>query len=90
MVSIEVSGDDEGARKFLKEKGITFPSLKGVDADPGKLFGVESTPTNLVIDPSGRILFRKIGFSVQDGSARLESYVQATLARKPAPKAEAE
>jgi len=78
-----VSGDDEGARKFIKEKGITFPSLKSDFPTAGKLFGVQGTPTNLVIDPTGRILFKSVGFNAREGSAKLAGYVEAVLFRYP-------
>jgi hypothetical protein len=68
----------------LAEKKITFPSLKSDWPTAQKQFGLQWTPTNLVIDQKGQILFRKVGFNIKDGPAQLASLVEAVLARKSA------
>ncbi len=62
-VVIVNSGEDSTTviKKFLKVGKITMPC--GVDGQKAfKAFGVEGCPTNYVIDPNGKIVYRAAGF----------------------------
>ena len=80
-MAIDVTADDEHARAFLKEKGITFPSLSGKWDVTGKAYGVDSTPTAIVVDQQGRLLFRHHGFNSSAGMAPVTAMLDAALSR---------
>jgi hypothetical protein len=82
-VAIDITSDDDRARTFLKEKGILFPSLKGAADGVGATYGVTSTPTAIVIDRQGRILFRRSGFDPSKGVEPLAAMVDAVLDHQP-------
>jgi peroxiredoxin len=81
-----VTSDDVNAKKFLAEKGITFRTLKSDWQTAGKLYGVNGTPANFVIDQDGRILFVHRGFRGPKSVLQMEGQIQAVLDR-PAPAA---
>ena len=79
VVAVDVTGDDEGARRFFKDKGITFPTLRGSWELAGRLYGVAGTPTSVMIDRKGRAVFRHSGFGGEAGVALLEAEARALL-----------
>ena len=80
-MSIDTTSDDEGAKKFLAEKKITFPSLRGSWDWAGKAYGVDSTPRNFILDREGRILFDHGGFHGPKGIEQMGYEIEAILAR---------
>ena len=56
VVAVDVTSDDEGARRFFKDKGLTFPTLRGSWEMAGRLYGVAGTPTSVMIDRKGRVI----------------------------------
>ena len=80
---MEVSKRKELAQEFLRQTGVTFPVAEDRE-DVATRYGVEGTPTNVLIDRKGRILFRKMGF--RPGSeAELGAQVEYLLARARTP-----
>ena len=62
ILSVETSNRPQLAKEFTSSVGATFPIVID-DADvSGNLFGVHATPTNLMIDREGRIIFRSLGY----------------------------
>lgn len=62
-----MSNDEPRTRTFYEENGFTIP----VAFDPGqevagKRFGVIGTPTNYLLDESGRIVWRHYGYRPGD------------------------
>jgi thiol-disulfide isomerase/thioredoxin len=51
------------ARAFLAEQGLEFPVALDHDQSVGRSFGVSAYPTVFVVDRSGRIRFRNVGFT---------------------------
>jgi peroxiredoxin len=41
--------------KFVKEHGITYPSVRDVDAELAEAYGTHKLPETFVIDREGRI-----------------------------------
>jgi peroxiredoxin len=80
-VSIDVTSDDEGARKFLEEKKITFTSLRGSWEAAREKYGVDGTPANFLIDQQGRVLFEHFGFRGEEGIKQMGSEIEAMLSR---------
>ncbi len=62
VLSVETTNRPALAKTFTTEVGATFPIVLD-DADASdKLFGVRATPTNLMIDRKGMIIFRSVGY----------------------------
>lgn len=51
------------AKEFTDKVGATFPIVVDDAEVSGKLFGVNATPTNLLIDRKGRVYFTSLGYS---------------------------
>lgn len=60
---MEVSDRPELARKFVDEVGATFPIVNDDQNLARGLYKIAGTPTNLLIDRSGRIFFRTLGYA---------------------------
>ena len=76
-----MTSDDEGTKKFLAEKKITFRTLRGSFAWASKAYGVTGTPQNFVLDREGRILFAHSGFRGPKDAERMGHQIEAVLAR---------
>jgi peroxiredoxin len=76
-----VTSDDEGAKKFLADKGITFRSLRSDWATAGKLYGVNGTPATFIIDADGRVLFEHHGYDGPAGVEQMGYEIEAALDR---------
>lgn len=51
--------------KYQKEGGFTFPIVmggRGKDYTLGKAYGVQAYPTNYLLGPDGKIVWRSVGF----------------------------
>lgn len=60
---METSNRPQLAREFTTSIGITFPIVIDDQEVSGRLFDVQATPTTLMIDRDGQIIFRSLGFS---------------------------
>jgi peroxiredoxin len=85
IVSIDNRNKPEENAPFIAKVGATFPILlddRNVSRD---IFKIKGTPTNLVIDREGRIVFRHLGYSPGDEKvleAEIESLMKTDLAMK--------
>jgi cytochrome c biogenesis protein CcmG/thiol:disulfide interchange protein DsbE len=55
VLGVNVQDDRVKALGFLRENGITFPSLRDRDREYGRSFGVTGYPETFLIDRSGRV-----------------------------------
>lgn len=56
---------EEQVQKYLKEGGFTFRVVmggRGKDYTLGKAYGVQAYPTNYLVGPDGKIVWRSVGF----------------------------
>jgi hypothetical protein len=60
---MEVLSWPQLAQEFVAKVGATFPIVNDDQSLARRLFQVTGTPTNLMIDQSGRVFFRTIGFA---------------------------
>jgi hypothetical protein len=83
FVSINIIPGEDGMVKPMWNKlGITFPSLKAPDEEwPRTQYNVFSAPTNFLLDPDGRVVFRPRAES-RDEQKQLEIILDALLAHK--------
>ncbi len=83
LVSIDNRNRPDQNAPFIAKVGVTFPVLlddAGVSKD---VFKIQGTPTNLVIDRQGRIIFRHLGFTPGDEKvleAEVEMLMKSDLA----------
>jgi thiol-disulfide isomerase/thioredoxin len=61
LVGINNGDDDPEINAFLKEKKISFPIVKATEATIEK-FGIQAFPTNYLLDSSGKVVYRSVGF----------------------------
>lgn len=62
-MAIETSNRPQLAREFTNSIGVTFPVVIDDQDASGNVFGVQATPTNLMIDPAGRVIFKNVGYA---------------------------
>ena len=60
---METSNRPQLAREFTSSIGTTFPIVLDDQQMSGSLYGVRATPTTLVIDRTGQIVFHTVGYS---------------------------
>jgi thioredoxin-related protein len=63
VLAIETSNRPQLAREFTTSIGVTFPVVEDDQDVSGKLFGVQATPTTLMIDRNGQIIFHSVGYA---------------------------
>ena len=56
VLGIDVQDDQQKALDFLREKGITFPSLRDRDRSYVHRFGVTGYPETFLIDSDGKVV----------------------------------
>lgn len=74
FLGVDELDDDASGRAFLKELGITYPSASDPSGSLVDGYGLFGLPTTYLIDRSGTIRYRFVGYT-DEGS------LQATLAR---------
>lgn len=68
LVAVNGFDSEEVINKYVTEKKFTFQigmadKKEGATYDVGQRYGVSAYPTNYVVDSSGKILWRGIGFN---------------------------
>jgi len=66
VLGIDTQDASEDALDFLRDKRITFPSLRDRDREYGRDFGVSGYPETFLIDRDGRIAAMRRGPVTQD------------------------
>lgn len=59
-------GDEKSViEQYWKEKGFTMRPVRQQDSEVSDAFRVEAYPSNYLIGPDGKILWRKVGWDEQ-------------------------
>jgi len=76
VVAVDLGEGQAKVAQFVKEHNLTFPVLLDGDVAVGSAFGASSIPTNYLIDRSGRIIARVVGYDGTDwtSSQRLDLF----------------
>lgn len=61
FLGVDTDDVDDEARAFLKEYGVTYPTLSDPDSVVADDYGVQSIPTTFFIDADGQIVDQVIG-----------------------------
>jgi hypothetical protein len=59
---VETTNRPQLAQEFTKSVGATFPIVLDDQKMSKTLYKVNATPTNLMIDRSGRVIFMTVGY----------------------------
>ena len=67
MIAVNGIDSDEVINKYIQEKKFTFQigmadKKEGGIYDVGEKYGVSAYPTNYLVDASGKVIWRGIGF----------------------------
>lgn len=65
MLSLDQPGEENKIRKFIGDKGFTFPVYQPASPLP-KLLRVNTIPTTFIISPDGKVKNRKVGMANYD------------------------
>lgn len=84
VLAINVDEEQRDALEFLKERPHHMPLFFDPKGDSPRAFGVEGMPSSYLVDRSGRIRFRHVGYSSAVASAQ-EREVEALLAEEAPP-----
>jgi cytochrome c biogenesis protein CcmG, thiol:disulfide interchange protein DsbE len=76
-VSIDDTGE-EGVRQFVNENKIDYPIALDAEAKLANIFQTSVLPTTVLIDRSGRIVWKKYGL-IESGDKALTDAIEAAL-----------
>jgi hypothetical protein len=74
IIAVNAFDDEARVSKYLSDGGFTFPVVMGGEGEKytlGKAYGVQAYPTNYLIGPGRKILWRSVGFDEQGLRAAL-------------------
>lgn len=60
---MDVGDDKDVIQQYWREKGFTMRPVRQQDSDVSDAFGVVAYPTNYLIGPDGKILWRGVGWN---------------------------
>ena len=76
VVAVDLGEEKAKVSQFVKANKLTFPVLLDASVAVGSAYGANSIPTNYLLDRSGRIIARMVGYDGTEwtSSARLELF----------------
>lgn len=60
--AVNIGDEKDVIADYWKEGGFAFPPVRQKEGEVSKAFGVNAYPTNYVIGPDGKVLWRAVGF----------------------------
>lgn len=61
FLGVNTSDSEGGARQYIEEFGLTYPSIQDTSADLSRVYGAGALPTTVFIDREGRVAGRRMG-----------------------------
>ena len=76
VLAVDLAEEKGKVAQFVKENNLTFPILLDGNASVGSAWGASSIPTNYLLDRSGRVIARIVGFDGTDwtSSSRMDLF----------------
>ena len=74
IIAVNAFDTDEQVQKYIKDSGFTFRVVmggRGENYTLGKAYGVQAYPTNYLVGPGRKILWRSVGFDEEGLRAAL-------------------
>lgn len=62
FLAMNVGDTAEVIRDYWSESGFTFPAMMQEKGEVSASFGVRAYPTNYLIGPDGKVIWRGVGF----------------------------
>jgi peroxiredoxin len=62
IIAVNAQDDEATIRKYVKEEGWSFRFARDPDHAISSAYGVTATPTNVLIDSRGNIVYKGVGF----------------------------
>jgi peroxiredoxin len=62
IILVDASNRKELTEKIIDETAVTMPVLLDDEDISGESYGVFATPTTVIVDSAGRMIFKHIGF----------------------------
>lgn len=66
LYGVNVEEDTEGAKKLIKDLGVSFPVLFDTESKASTLYNVDSMPTSVLIDRKGQVRYVHRGYKPGD------------------------
>jgi peroxiredoxin len=76
IVEMESSADE--ARRFVEERGVTYPIVLDLDGAIGARYRLEAHPTSVLLDARGTVRFENLGF-LRGEEKEIEAAIQKVL-----------
>ncbi|MGA2764476.1 MAG: TlpA disulfide reductase family protein [Spirochaetia bacterium] len=70
VLAVDIAEEKGKVAQFVKANSLTFPILLDGNASVGSSWGANSIPTNYLLDRSGRVIARIVGFDGTDWTSR--------------------
>ena len=61
FLGVNTSDSDGGARQYIEQFGLTYPSLRDTNAELSRIYNAGALPTTIFIDREGRVAGRRMG-----------------------------
>ena len=75
-IAVEITGNDTGAKTYLAENSFSFPFVKGIREMFIDDYNVYAAPVWYLIDRSGTLVYRHIGYVDGDEKILEEKVVE--------------
>ena len=74
MVAVNVQEDRPQVERFMSDHGLSFEVLLDRRGQVGQSYAVRGLPTTVILDRSGAIMARKVGFAYWDTDEMIELF----------------
>ena len=77
FVGVNFTDDPAAAKEYVREFGVTYPSVRDPDGSIGFDFSIPYLPATVLVDGSGQMRYRLLGAQPEE---RLRDYLEELLA----------
>ena len=74
MVAVNVQEDRPQVERFMSDHGLSFEVLLDRRGQVGQSYAVRGLPTTVILDRTGAIMARKVGFAYWDTDEMIELF----------------
>jgi thiol-disulfide isomerase/thioredoxin len=81
IIAVNLDMDRTAAEQFLRETPASFALRFDPDGELARVFDVKAMPSSYLLDPSGQVIERHLGFKLSDAS-EYEAAIRSALAAR--------